>query len=296
MPDDARLQQLQATIEVSTFTPPAAPNTADAGVPADAGADAGVDPDGDTVTLATVTQSGWEGSQYSMNALFHGAWFGPRVDDMTTSALTITDSANPGASVTIPLTGLQQFPVFGGDPAIRSLLFDNINGTLRQRVIERDGLFQSSLLNFGFTDWRADQIVQKTTLNTQIGTAMMSGRGGNYETPIYGQLVYQLWIGYSEDGGTTFAPEMALTANTASRFVNRSAGRTVYEGQIDLPSNLTNIQLYMHVKATLIADYSGYSNITQKFFSDGQQILLKEAWDNPSGPGTNYQFPVNKKP
>ena len=48
--------------------------------------------------------------------------------------------------------------------------------------------------------------------------------------------------------------------------------------------------LYAHVRATMTADYSKLQNVKQKWYGDGQQILLKDAYDNPAGAFSNYTF------
>jgi hypothetical protein len=95
-------------------------------------------------------------------------------------------------------------------------------------------------------------------------------------------------VGVSVDGGQTFLPEQHLTANTSSRLVG--AGRTDYEGAQALPAGATQLLVYGHVKATLVADYTQYSNVVTKMYADGQQVLLKDAYDNPNGAFTNYTF------
>ncbi|APR79036.1 Hypothetical protein A7982_04383 [Minicystis rosea] len=140
------------------------------------------------------------------------------------------------------------------------------------------------------TDWRADQIVDKTSLNLQIGTPMYSGRFGTYEAPIYGTLVYDVAVGVSLDGGATFQTEQPLVANTASRVLG--AGRTDYEGKVTVPSTAQKLLVYGHVKATLVADYTKFSNVAQKWYSDGQHVVLKDAYDNPSGSFSNSDFPL----
>ncbi|MGC4121205.1 MAG: hypothetical protein QM765_42835 [Myxococcales bacterium] len=278
--DDARLKQLHVTLTAKLR-----------------GAAAGSD-------TITVPQTGFSGAQYSLMANIGGVRMSEFAHDLDAELLIMDVPAGLDAgvfpssdagfpSITIPLDSVRDFPVFGGDPAIRNVLLDNTVSGKRERIIERDGLFQQSLLTLGLSDWRADQVVDKTSLNLQIGTAQFSGRMGYYEAPIYGQLIYQVWLGYSEDNGQSFQ-ELAATPNTASRLLG--AGRTDYELQLTLGANTTKLLVYAHVKAVLIADYSQYANIKTKWYSDGQQVLLKEAWDNPNGANTNYEFPVSPKP
>lgn len=263
LPDDARLQQLTATIKVSFVDKTT------------------------TLSTKTVTITGWSGTLYGLYA--HTAQFTvPAKTDTLKLTLTIKDTADPTASASLGQTQISQIPVFGGDLPNKSLLFDNNAGVLRQRVVDGDLLVKGSTMTLGFTDWRADQIIDKLSLNTQIGTALYSSRFGLTEAPIYGTLQYEVSYSISFDGGQTFGAETLLTANTASRLVG--AGRTDYEGTAPIPAAATALAMYAHVKAFLIADYSKYSNVQQKWYADNQQVFLKEAYDNPNGAFTNYTF------
>jgi hypothetical protein len=148
---------------------------------------------------------------------------------------------------------------------------------------------KGSTATIGVSDWRADQIVDKTSLGTQIGTASFNGRLGTYIAPIYGQLMYQVAYGVSFDGGQTFHAEKALAANTASRLLMFGPNRTDYEATEVIPKTAPNMQMYLHIKAFLVVSYANYTNPT-KWYPDGAQIQIKEAWGNPSGPNTNYVF------
>ncbi|MFT3768786.1 MAG: hypothetical protein QM820_25345 [Minicystis sp.] len=68
------------------------------------------------------------------------------------------------------------------------------------------------------------------------------------------------------------------------------AGRTDYEGTQAIPKTAASMQLYGHVKAYLVADYSKYQNVTEKWYGDNEHVLIKEAYDNPSGAFSNYTF------
>lgn len=264
LPTDAKLKKLKATVKTTWFDKAKALSTK---------------------TFTTTTS--WTGSQYSLEVMTGAGKVVTKTDSFQ-MAITITDSANTSASASIPASQIQAVQVFGGELPNKSLLFDQTNGTLRQRVVDGDLLVKGSAVTLGYSDWRADQIVDKMMLDTQIGVATTSGRGGSYQAPIYGQLTYQVMYGYSTDGGKTFGPEKSMSPNTASRFLG--ANRTAYESVENIPSTSTNVQFYFHIKAILTADYSGYWNITSKWYADNQQILLKERWDNPNGSGTNYTF------
>jgi hypothetical protein len=263
LPDDARLKQLKATVKVSFVDKTT------------------------TLSSKTLTIGTWSSTIYGLYG-YSSQFVIPAKTDTLKFSLTIKDALDPTAVATLTSSQISQVAVFGGDLPNKTLLFDNNLGTLRERVVDGDLLIKGSNVTLGYSDWRADQIVDKTSLNLQIGTAMYSGRFGTYEAPIYGTLVYDVAVGVSLDDGATFQPEQHLNPNTASRVLG--AGRTNYEGKVKLPSTAQELLVYGHVKATLVADYSKFTNVAQKWYADGQQVLLKDAYDNPGGAFTNYVF------
>ena len=244
---------------------------------------------GHVLRTDTLTLESWAGTQYSLEGQSTDFVIPPKTDALAFSVV-VRDASNPSVEATISQSELHSVWVFGGELPDKTLLFDNNAGALRERVIESGTIVKGAKVLFGYTDWRADQMVDKAKLNTQIGVATMSGRGGNYSAPIYGQLVYQLLYGASFDGGVTFQAEVELAGNTTSKILG--GNRTDYEAPLVIPPGASQLQLYVHIKATLIADYSSYVNITEKWYSDNQHILIKEVWDNPNGPSTNYVIPT----
>jgi hypothetical protein len=267
MPDDARVKQLSATVKVSFLDKTT------------------------TLSAKTLSIASWSGTMYGLYA-YTNQLVVPAKTDTIEMSLTIKDAADTSASITIGQAQMSAVPVFGGDLPNKSLLFDNTTGgALRQRVVDGDLLVKGSTVTIGYTDWRADQIVDKTNLNTQIGTATVSSRFGQMEAPIYGKLTYVVSYGVSFDGGQTFQPEKTLAADTSSRlFSLLGANRTDYESTETIPTGAPNLQLYAHVKAYLLADYTPYPNVTQKMYADNEQVLLKDAYDNPNGAFSNYTF------
>jgi hypothetical protein len=261
--DDARLKKLKMTLKVSFVDK--------------------------TKVLSTksLSTSTWTGTQYGLEAA-SAQFIVPAKTDLLKLTLTVKDAADATKSATLSDTQLTQIPVFGGALPDKSLLLDNNNGTLRQRVVDGDLLVKGSTVSLGYTDWRADQVVDKSSLNLQIGTAVFNGRFGQTTAPIYGAISYEVSYAVSFDGGQTFAAEKALTANTASRLVG--AGRTAFEATQVVSKTATQMLLYAHVKAYMIADYSKYTNVSQQWYANNQQILLKDGYDNPSGAYSNYVF------
>jgi hypothetical protein len=240
------------------------------------------------LTTATVRSTKLVGSAYAAELQANELRIPAKTDTLRVT-ITFLDGANAAAKAETAPTDV---PVFGGELPDKTLLFDNDSGgTKRTRVVDLGNLIARSTVTLGVSDWRADEIVDKLSLNTQIGTATFTGRFGAYEAPIYGSLSYEVYIGTSVDGGATFAAEQRLAADTASRMLG--PGRTAYVGSLALPATCTQLLAYLHVKAFLTADYSKYPSVKTKWYADGQVIQIKEAWDNPSGPSSNYQVPVD---
>lgn len=264
VPDDARLKKLSASVKVSFLDKTK------------------------TLSTKTVSTATWRGSSFSLEALTAQLKV-PAKTDTIKMTLTIKDAQNPAQSKNLGQSQIGQVAVFGGDLPDKTLLFDNDNGTLRQRIVDGDPLVKGSKVTLDFTDWRADQIVDKTSLNLQIGTATFNGRFGPAVSPIYGTLTYEVSYGSSFDG-VTFNAEKALSPSTTSRVVG--AGRTAYEALVVVPTNATKLLMYVHVKAVLVADYTKYQSVNQKWYGDNEKVVLKDAYDNPSGAFTNYDIPV----
>jgi len=213
----------------------------------------------------------------------------PAGTDTIRFQITVTDAANPGASATIDESALGSVAVFGGELPSKSILFDTNASTYRNRTIEGDDPVAGANITLGYTDWRADTLVDRSSINTQIGEAQGWGRFGPYTTPIYGKIVHEVSYGVYFDDGGGWRSEEPLTTNTASRFLG--SGRTGYDKQIGVPASATHMSLYFHVKTYVVADYTGY-NVTSKWYGDGQWVLMREKWDNPYGAYTNFEFNV----
>lgn len=232
---------------------------------------------------------------WSLEATTGTLAIGAKTDSLSFQ-LVITDAMNPNVSVTLTPSQLPTAPVFGGALPQKSLLFDNPNGTKRQRVIEGDLIVAGAPLLHGVTDWRVEQIVDRSTINTQIGEAEAAGRFGWYTYPIYGTLIYEVSCGIDFHDGTGWKPEAPLAASPASTMLPIGAGgRTMFEGTFAVPSKSTKISMYVHARAFLVADYTGISNITQQWYQQGQTTLMRDSYDNPSGAFSNYEFSVQSK-
>jgi hypothetical protein len=182
-------------------------------------------------------------------------------------------------------------PVFGGELPRKHVLFDNSGSTLRQRVVEGGGLVPNATVVVTYTDWRADEIVNKTAIDRQIGTAQSYSRFGLITVPIYGQIEYVVTAGYDPGWGFSTA---SLPATQTSRVINQT-GRTAYESTLYVPNDgATDLQMYFHVQAYLVADYSSYgSSVLTRKYNQGDRILVRDAYDNKDGQAfSNYDVPV----
>lgn len=230
----------------------------------------------------------WIGEGYEMVAELEAFDVPERVDAMG-ATLSLLDPA-AGATATVGAAPeLVTFPaVFGGDEPNRTIFFDNLGGARRERVVEVGAPRKGAKVLLGFTDWRADQTVDRMRLDTQIGKGRFFGRFGVYIAPIFGKVRYEVTAGVGFDQGG-FGPELPAVANDASRLTG--LGRTTYELRVDLPEAADRMYVYFHVKAFVQADYTGVE-VVEQWYAQGEELLRAERWDNPEGAGSNYTFEV----
>ncbi|MRG92735.1 hypothetical protein [Polyangium spumosum] len=266
LPNDlARLQQITATVTVNAIDKAATI----AALKAQVASYGGADPYG----LKGITKT----------------FFVPSKADWLTFSVVITDLAPGGVSASIPAEELPKLAVFGGELPKKSLFMDSVQSTKRNRIVEGDDPIAGSELLVAVSDWRADVVVDKSLIDTQIGTAQVASRFGMTTIPIYGKIEHEVAYAVHFDDGLEWRPEEMLAPNTTSRFVG--GGRTTYEGTIQVPAKARRMMMYTHVKTYLIADYTGYMNAT-KWYADGAKELKADKYDNPNGAFTNYSFSI----
>jgi hypothetical protein len=267
IPDVATLESLQATFQVAFLSK------------------------GDVVGRATPTVTSWTGDAFYDLVGSTSAFVIPEKTDTLEIGLVIVDPSD-GTRVELADLDFDTVPVFGGELPLKHVLFDNQGTTLRQRIVEGGGLLPNGTVLVTYTDWRADEIVGKTSLDRQIGTAQSYSRFGLITVPIFGRIEYVVTAGYSyqADWGFTTYP---LTATQTSRVINQ-AGRTAYESTLYVPNGSTDLQMYFRVQAYLVADYSSYgSSVLTRKYNQGDRILMKDAYDNKNGKAfSNYDVPV----
>jgi hypothetical protein len=219
-----------------------------------------------------------------------GSFNVPSKVDSLAFEVTIGDNANPAATALLPAASIRTVPVFGGELPNKTLFLDTVNTTKRQRIVEANNLVAGSSFLLSFSDWRADVIADKSSINTQIGVATVASRFGFVETPIYGQVVHEVSYGINFNDAVGWRPEVPMPATQSSRLL--SPGRTAFEATIKIPAKTTRMSFYGHVKTYLVADYTKYSNVTQKWYQDNEHVLKKDQYDNPFGPFSNYDYPI----
>jgi hypothetical protein len=179
-------------------------------------------------------------------------------------------------------------------------------------VLDGGNLVGSGVLTIAYTHFRADAVATVQSIayqDTIIGKARNYGRFGPVITDIVGKVVHEISAGVQFDDGAGWHPETVMLANARSRertevyptTTSLSWGgvygsQTTYELATRVPDAATRASVYFHVKTYLVADYSGFMEVTEKKYTDGQRILLRESYDNPSGSGTNYDFAVDPAP
>jgi hypothetical protein len=252
--------------------------------------------DGVTVSELRLASGAWTGSDvWSLNASTPTFLVPTTGVDEIAFEVTISDTANEGHTVNFAADDFPSVQVFGGELPQKHLLFDNVGVSLRNRIIERGDLVRNNPFALSYSDWRANTLIDSASVDREIGRATGYGRFGPYEMPIYGEIVYEISYGLARDGN--FAAELPLVANTNSRVLPYGQGRTAYEANVYAYGNV--VSLYFHVKPYLYADYSKYSNVTQKRYSDYQRIFLadRERWDNLDGQAyRNYDFNLADAP
>ena len=233
----------------------------------------------------------WRGADvYSLRAVTSIATMPPKTDEIR-FAMTIVDKAD-GTMMTLDQAQIVPQPVFGGDLPGKTLLFDTAFA-YRERVIEGDEPVAGGSLLFAYTDWRADTLVDASSIDRQIGTQISNGRFGPVTIPIYGTIEHDVGFGVYFDDGQDWRPEILLTPNKTSRVLG--PGRTSYETNLDIPAKAERMAVYIHIKTYLVANYPTAAGVT-KWYNDGERVLKADKYDNPGGqPFVNYQYGVDNR-
>jgi hypothetical protein len=205
--------------------------------------------------------------------------------------MTIVDSSD-GSMLALDQAQFVSQPVFGGEMPNKTVLFDTALA-FRERVIEGDEPVAGASILFAYSDWRADTLVDSSSIDRQIGTQLTSGRFGQMIVPVYGTIEHDVGFAVYFDDGQDWRPETLLTANKNSRVFD--AGRTSFETNVAIPAKAERMALYIHVNTYLVANYPAVPNVT-KWYADGERVLKAEKYDNPGGqPFVDYQYGVDNR-
>jgi hypothetical protein len=244
---------------------------------------------GHVLSTRNVKVTSFTGDQF-YNLVAHAQTFVvPAKTDAIAIGVTVTDPQTQ-TTKTVATNDVAQVPVFGGEGKRRHVVFDNQYSALRTRVVEGGNPKDGSDAMLTYTDWRADTVVDKSSLDRQIGTATGYSRFGSFEMPIYGDIQYEVAYGLAFDD--VWSGEQPLPATTTSRVL--PAGRTGFEVDVAIPPSARKLDVYFHVKAILVIDYSKWGDVRSRRYNQGDRIVLRERWDNLNGePGHNYELPID---
>jgi len=201
----------------------------------------------------------------------------------TTVEATSADGKKSGKEV------LAETAIFGGELPNKHLYFDLGSDGPQSRVIERGAPVAGSELVVAYAEPRADRLVDSSSIDRRVGRVKTyNPRFGTYEGDVFGELVHVISVGYDFGGGFE---EQALTKSPISylRYGNSQ------ETRLHVPDGATKASMYFHVKTYLVAKYPTYGEVTERKYKEGEWILVREKWDNPSGAGTNFAFGTEAK-
>ena len=249
--------------------------------------------DGAVYANTSVATNGWTGSQpWDVTATTNSFIVSKRAHAVRFE-LTISDAADPSKKATIAAGELLDIPVIGGSLPNKTMLFDTMGNQLRTRVLEGGKPVAGAALALGYTDWRAATLVDSSTIDRTIGNATSFGRFGSFEMPISGDLEYEISYAVAIDG--VWQDEKQLTGNDTSRLMP-PFGRKAWEGVLAIPNAGQKIEVAFHVKTFLKVDYTRFSNVGWRKYTQGERILVRDAWDNENGVAfDNYDFTTEKK-
>jgi hypothetical protein len=242
------------------------------------------------VTTETVAATEWRGENYWDAYLDTEAFTVAKRTDSLAFDIELTDlgpeAGSTPVTATISREQFQKVVVFGGDLPNKTVLLDTEGSTKRTRILEGDALGAGGNATIAYTDWRADTIIDASSIDKQIGTVKSYGRFGPYIMPIYGEIEYEITAGYAFDDGSWSEDALALV--TASALVGPY--RKDYEARLALPSSARSMSLYFHVKAFLKIDYSRWPG-AERWYEEGRRAVA-DRYDNPQGAFTNYELPI----
>jgi hypothetical protein len=249
--------------------------------------------DGQPVGSTTVTTSEWSGEAYWILYATTSAFAVPAGIDQVKFSIAFSDAGDPAAQAGIDSSVVRPVAVFGGDLPDKAVLFDNDGPNGRNRVIEGGSPVAGADVTLAYTEYRADTVVDASKIDRRIGKMTSNGRFGEQINDVVGELVHEIAAGVYFDDLQGWRAEVPMSGNRASAFAPQN-WRTVFESKLAIPSNATKMKVYYHVRTYLVVDYYRYGNVTERWYEQGQRILMAERWDNPEGAGSNFDLGVGE--
>jgi hypothetical protein len=214
----------------------------------------------------------------------------PASTDLVRFSYVVTDADDSSVNVQFTQDQADRLVVFGARPE-KHVVFDNDFSDLRERVIEDGGLPRGRDILVGYTDHRANTVADTSGINTEIGKQKNYGRFGADIIPIHGMIEHEVTMGVQFND--VWGQEAPMVQRLDSAMVPRSQPwnrRFSFERRVAIPANANQVGMYFHVKTYLKVDYSRYPNAVEKFYADGERILVRDVWDNNGGNGVDYHF------
>ncbi|MBI2388806.1 MAG: hypothetical protein HYV09_04235 [Deltaproteobacteria bacterium] len=183
----------------------------------------------------------------------------------------------------------REVPVFGGELPNKHVLFDLGGDGPRSRVLERGAPIAGAELSLAYTENRAERLVDVGSVDRRIGRVKTyNPRFGTHEADVFGEIVHIIAVGYDFGGGWQ-KQELVSSPQSYVRY-----GKS-QETRLHVPDGATKLSMYFHVKTYLVAKYPTYGEVTERRYGEGEWILMRERYDNPSGAGTNFAFDTETK-
>lgn len=253
---------------------------------------------GDPIGSQVVTTGAWEDAEYvfQMTAKTN-AFTIPAGTDEIGYELTAHAPGNIFDGNKMHGVDFNRSPVIGAFVPNKLVLFDTNGAAKRTRTLEGGQPVAGAGTSVVYTDYRTDTILDASTIDATIGHVQDEvGRGGQLGSPhaVYGKIEREVWMGVYDDVNG-WAAERKLDQQNAPRLVSSpppNANRYTFEGQLVTPSGASQLQVYFHVKAYLVVHYAYAFKTVDHLYNEGDRILVRDRYDNPSGPGTNYTFPL----
>lgn len=184
------------------------------------------------------------------------------------------------------------FPVFGAFEPAKLALFDNDqNGASRVRIVEGGKLSRQANVTLSYTDWRADHLVERWSLDTWVGKRQTFGRFGASVIDVYGEVEYEIDVAYTADGGASWNGLTLNRKQLPDVLKNQSdTRRSSFENQLFIGTTQSDLRLAFHVRAFLKVP-TGLTEYKQGL-SGGDRILVADKWDNAGG--SDYTLAVDR--